>query len=211
LAEALTREQLVTGEPQPLQLLKLAMRIGIVPDLSEVRMGGLPKVLVLPGSLAEKAGIRSGDRITALDGRAVERIEDVLAGWGQLKLDDGLGLTLLREGKQIEVDLAGDLPRVLKRVGLVPDLSELGQNQPPSVQVLPGSPAEKAGIRSGDRITSLNGRTVKRSEDVLLLWGQLKLDHGLTLTLLREGKQVVVTVPTSLLKDLLDSPDQDTP
>ncbi len=103
------------------------------------------------------------------------------------------------------------LLRLAKGFGIVPDLSELGKDQPPKVEVLPGSLAEKAGIRSGDRITALNGRTVKRIEDVPAVWSQLNLLGGLRLSLLREGEQVEVNLLAELLKRAIGSSDQDTP
>jgi hypothetical protein len=98
-------------------------------------------------------------------------------------------------------DAQQSLLRFLARLGVVPDLSELGKDRPPKVHVLPGSRAEKAGIRSGDRITALKGRAVKRIDDVLLLWSQLDLAGGLRLSLLREGKQVEVKLPDDVLRD----------
>lgn len=103
------------------------------------------------------------------------------------------------------------LLRLAKGFGIVPDLSELGKDQPPKVEVLPGSLAEKAGIRSGDRITAFNGRTVKRIEDVPAVWSQLNLLGGLRLSLLREGQQVELNLLAELLKRSIGSSDQDTP
>ena len=106
LEQAMAREQLMIEDPKLLGLLQLVKLAGIVPDLSEVGMDQPPKVEVLPGSLAEKAGIRSGDRITALNGQTVKRIEDVPAVWSQLTLHGGLRLSLQRDGSQVELTLA---------------------------------------------------------------------------------------------------------
>jgi hypothetical protein len=101
--------------------------------------------------------------------------------------------------------------RLVGRIGLVPDLEELRQRQPlkpPKVYVLPGSAAEKAGIRSGDRITALNGRLVEQGKDIEELWERLSWDDalarsividGLRLSLLREGTQVEATLTRDLL------------
>jgi hypothetical protein len=64
LEEAIARDPLMAKDPSLLALLQLIKSIGIVPDLSEVGMDQPPKVEVLPGSPAEWAGLRSGDRIT---------------------------------------------------------------------------------------------------------------------------------------------------
>ncbi|MHC4406499.1 MAG: PDZ domain-containing protein [Planctomycetota bacterium] len=109
MEEAIGREQLMIHDPKLLELLELVKLAGIVPDLSEVGMGQPPKVDVLPGSLAEKAGIRSGDRITALNGQAIERIEDVPAVCGRLSLDVGFRVSVMRDGEQVEVSLLAEL------------------------------------------------------------------------------------------------------
>ncbi|MHC4406820.1 MAG: PDZ domain-containing protein, partial [Planctomycetota bacterium] len=102
----------------PQKLLQLAMRIGIVPDFSEAGEDRPPKLQVLSGSPAEKAGIRSGDRVTAINGRPVKRIEEAVVLLSRLLSDDALGrslvvdglrLSLLREGKQVEAKLTSDL------------------------------------------------------------------------------------------------------
>ena len=106
LEQAIARQQLMIEDLKLLGLLQLVKLVGIVPDLSEVGMDQPPKVEILPGSLAEKAGIRSGDRITALNGQTVKRVEDVPAVWSQLTLHGGLRLSLQRDGSQVEVTLA---------------------------------------------------------------------------------------------------------
>ncbi|MHC4179598.1 MAG: PDZ domain-containing protein [Planctomycetota bacterium] len=58
-------------------LAPLVRQMGIVPFSLRNEL----KVRVLPGSAAEKAGIRTGDRITALSGLNVKRVEDVAALW----------------------------------------------------------------------------------------------------------------------------------
>jgi len=86
------------------------------------------------------------------------------------------------------------------RIGVVPDLSQLGRDQPPTVMVLPGNAADKAGMRSGDRIIALNGRPIKRMEDVPGIWSQLNFDKGLRLSLMRDGKPVEATLPAELFQ-----------
>ncbi len=108
-------------------------------------------------------------------------------------------------------DNAQKLLLLAGRIGIVPDLSEVGKDLPPKVQVLPGSPAEKAGIRSGDRITALNGRPVKRIEDVLVLWSRLKFDKGLRVSLVREGEQLEATLPADLFQGPSRTSNQDAP
>ncbi|MHC4399983.1 MAG: PDZ domain-containing protein [Planctomycetota bacterium] len=95
-----------------------------------------------------------------------------------------------------------DLLRLAEKIGIVPSIDALQDGQVLEIEALPNSPAEKAGIRYGDRITAINGRPVKRIEDVLRLCGQLELDTGLRLSLLRDGRQVEVKLTSDLLPGL---------
>jgi S1-C subfamily serine protease len=75
---------------------------------------------VQPGSLADTAGLRAGsktdtlngqrvtlggDVITALNGQPVSSIEELKAGLAQLTAGDELSLTILRDGKEVQVSI----------------------------------------------------------------------------------------------------------
>jgi Do/DeqQ family serine protease len=60
-------------------------------------------------------------------------------------------------------------------------------------QVVEGSAAEKAGIRAGDVITSVNNRTVKTGAELRNAIGLLRVGDKVEVTLLREGKPRRVT------------------
>lgn len=109
--------QVKSADENSHNVLQLAKRIGIVPSIDALDGRGL-EIEALPNSPAEKAGIRSGDRIAALNGHAVKQVEDIVAIWGRLTSDDalqrsvvvdGLRLSLLREGKRVEARLTSDL------------------------------------------------------------------------------------------------------
>ena len=55
-------------------------------------------------------------------------------------------------------------------------------------QVIPGSPAEKAGVRTGDVITGIAGRSVKSNADLRNAIGLLRVGDGVTIDLLRDGQ-----------------------
>lgn len=185
--------------------------------------------------------MRTGDQITALSGVKVERIENVATLWALLPyyakvkptvLDEGVTLTILRDGKQIEVKLASDVLRwssspsaqngddvqkwlaMFRQIGFEPDSDKPALSSVLRVRVLPGSAAEKAGIRSGDRITALNDDEVKRLQDVvnLLAWVQVDdqtqqslADEEVRVTISREGSQVEVKLPGNVVVAALPS------
>ncbi len=64
-------------------------------------------------------------------------------------------------------------------------------------QVVDGSPAEKAGIRTGDVITSVNGQPVKSNGELRNAIGLLRVGDKVEVGLLRDGKPLRVTAVIS--------------
>ena len=60
-------------------------------------------------------------------------------------------------------------------------------------QVVEGSPAEQAGIRTGDVITSVNGQPVKSNSELRNTIGLLRVGDKVEIGLLRDGKPLRVT------------------
>jgi len=56
-------------------------------------------------------------------------------------------------------------------------------------QVIAGSPAERAGVRSGDVITSIAGHRVESNADLRNAIGLLRVGDGVTIDLLRDGRR----------------------
>ncbi len=60
-------------------------------------------------------------------------------------------------------------------------------------QVVDGSPAEKAGIHTGDVITSVNGQSVKSNSELRNSIGLMRVGDKVEIGLLRDGKPLKVT------------------
>src|ERR1700758_5459887 len=60
-------------------------------------------------------------------------------------------------------------------------------------QVVEGSPADKAGIRAGDVITSVNGQPVKSNSELRNAIGLLRVGDRMDIGLVRDGKPLRVT------------------
>jgi serine protease Do/serine protease DegQ len=74
-------------------------------------------------------------------------------------------------------------------------------------QVVEGSPAAKAGIRSGDVITSVNGQAVKSNSELRNAIGLLRVGDRVEVGLVRDGKPVRVTaVIADTSAELTDGP-----
>lgn len=71
-------------------------------------------------------------------------------------------------------------------------------------QVVEGSAAEKAGIHTGDVITSVNGQAVKSNSELRNAIGLMRVGDKVSIGLLRDGKPLRLT---AVLSDTIDSPE----
>jgi aminopeptidase YwaD len=80
------------------------IRVGFVPDMAAegpgARIGGTS-----PGSPAEKAGFREGDRITEFNGRKVSDLETLNAAMMTAKPGDKVKVVFLRDGREMTLEL----------------------------------------------------------------------------------------------------------
>jgi Do/DeqQ family serine protease len=80
---------------------------------------------------------------------------------------------------------------------VTPDIAQLyGLGDTPGAlvsQVVEGSPADKAGIRTGDVITSVNGQNVKSNTELRNAIGMLRVGDKVDVGLVRDGKPRRVT------------------
>lgn len=67
--------------------------------------------------------------------------------------------------------------------------------------VFKGDPADKAGIKIGDIITEINGKTVKDTHDLLLTIATLHVGQKITLKAIRDGKEMSFQVTVTERKE----------
>ena len=77
---------------------------GSVPDFTYTGKG-VKIGSVIEGSAGEKAGLKAGDVITAIDGKKVNNLKEYSVALKNYKPDDIVRLTILREGKEVVVPL----------------------------------------------------------------------------------------------------------
>jgi len=133
---------------------------------------------VTPGSTAEQSGLQKGDRIIAFD----DQKNPTWSYWRDrviTNLGEDIPLTVDRNGQIVQLKLR---PRVethgKEQVGVVdlePPLSYIGV-----AQVMKNTPAERAGLQVGDKITAVNGAPVTG-------WHQFRRT-------IQEGRTVALTV-----------------
>ena len=84
---------------------------------------------------------------------------------------------------QLGINVYAVTPQVARSLGLHKATGGLVS------QVIPGSPAQKAGLEAGDVITGIAGRSVKSNADLRNAIGLLRVGDGVTIDLLRDGRR----------------------
>ncbi len=133
-------------------------------DLPEGTQGALVSQVV-DGSAAEKAGVKAGDVITAVNGRPVKDAGSLRNSIGLISIGEKVDLSLLREGKPRRVTAVvseRDATAEAKAAGTHPGLEGAdiidSQNGVLIRSVAEGSPAAQRGLRANDVILAV-GRT----------------------------------------------------
>jgi serine protease Do len=133
---------------------------------SRDQINGEPVIAsVRQGSPAARVGIVPGDRLIAIDGRHVARIADARHATGPKRAGDTVSIALERkdaDGKASRIEttatLVSEMPPWRRAVlGIVAATNEEAAEPGPVriAWVLPGSPAERAGLLAGDEIESI--------------------------------------------------------
>ncbi len=132
---------------------------------------------------AAKAGIKSGDVILEVDGKGVKGPKELARIIAGFEPRETVALTVFRDGEKQKIEVTlGSLPGEKKQAALQPEksasdenpvsLEDFGLEIIPSDQgvqiadVMGGSPAAEKGLRPGDVIVSVNGRSTETVADV---------------------------------------------
>ena len=173
----------------PAANLVTAYVVMVVMCMHGVTQPDFPNVLgkLEASTAAYRAGLRPGDRITALNGRAVHTWHDIESAAEARKADAPLVFSLLRSGTPEQVNAPAGEARAV--------LGDLEPESFPAVvgNVSTGMPAYRGGVKEGDHILAVDGHAVERFEDI----GQQlrgKVDQPVKLTMLRAGRRFETTV-----------------
>lgn len=150
-----------------------------------------------PNTPAASAGFERGDHVLSVDGRSVNTWRDLSLTLARRLGETGkIEFTVLREGTErrltLEVErwLAGESePNPMANLGLHP-------RQPGPAQigrVMPDSPAEKAGLKPGDKIIRADGQAIENWVDLVILI-QLNGGRPLEMEVRRDGERLSLTV-----------------
>ena len=98
-------------QPQPQQGAQRSgfrVRIGLIPSYSE--QDGVLLEGVAPGSPAEQAGLKAGDRIIAVMGQRIRNIEELTSLYDKMEPGKPVEFTIIREGKELKLQVTPAAP-----------------------------------------------------------------------------------------------------
>jgi regulator of sigma E protease len=140
------------------------------------------------GSAGEAAGIQPGDEIVAVDGKPVERWQEI-AFTVMTSIGKPLAFELERAGQKVATTVtpvkpadfefgdAGIYPKILPRIG----------------EVVAGSPAEQAGFQPGDELFSVDGRPLA-SPGEFVAYVEERTGQTIQVALNRKGERLEIGV-----------------
>ena len=162
---------------------------------------------VAPGSAAEKAGLKAGDVITAVDGQSVQVAGDVSSRIGLARPGERMKLSVWRDKsrselavtlgraepqrKQAAAEAEGGTLGLAVRPLERDELRRAGLDHGLLVEQVSG-PAQLAGVQPGDVLLALNGKPVQRIEQVREALRTKPASVALLVS--REGQQIFVPV-----------------
>lgn len=166
--------------------------------------GGAEVTAVTGGMPADKAGIRVGDIVVRMGGQKVENWAGLIAMIRGAGANDKVVFSVKRGDETLDLE-----------VQLVPRAEALGEQAPskgtgkpelgisasrPAEQgveiggVKPGSPAELAGLASGEILLKIDDVEIKQQRDIDNLVKSKKIGDRVVLLLLRDGKETTLEV-----------------
>ena len=193
----------------------LGAYIGNLPDdlADDLNLEGIRGAFVsniFKDSPADKAGIRPGDYVTALDGISIDNANQLLQLVGALRPGEKARFDLIREGSAMSLtariaarDEESEISKQASRVWPGLYITDVDQDVRKSLElpasrsgvvvvaVEQGSASAVAGLRQGDMIESINGRNVKNVADFYSLIGTKK-NKELSFRIFRQGVELVV-------------------
>ncbi|MBC8052247.1 MAG: RIP metalloprotease RseP [Sphingobacteriaceae bacterium] len=141
---------------------------------------------IVPGKVGNEIGLKTGDKIVAINGKKVERFNEILSS----KVLLGSELSVERNGELKNVTIPGDAIELISDYGIGEFITPRRLLNKID-EVTPGSNAEKAGLKPGDSIVAVNNQPVKFHDEFQSLMRANK-NKAVNVTLLRNNRPLTV-------------------
>lgn len=173
--------------PNP-NIFSLDKTLGEIKGVQPLARGNV--VGVLPNSLVEKSGFKTGDEIIEINSKKITKWSDLETA---LKAESALNFVVERE-----VTVEGSSERTKSKLNLTlastTDLTteKAGFEQPDLFldQVVKDSPAEKAELKRFDKIVSIDAEPITKWEQVLNKIKSFDGKDALTIKIIRDGSEI---------------------
>lgn len=172
-------------------------------------MAGIAPVIgeVVPGSIAAKAGLEAGQEIIAVDGKPTPTLQQLQERLVNRIGDSGeIRFTVSYPDSQVEYTSVGtldqwmgdsDSPELLNGIGIAPYRPSA---LPIAGEIVPDSPAERAGLKVGDRIVSADGQPIP-SWRAWLTFLQERPGETISVAVERDGENLVTETTLDSVAD----------
>ncbi|MEC3906431.1 RIP metalloprotease RseP [Tamlana sp. 2201CG12-4] len=145
--------------------------------------------LLIESTVANKAGLLTGDKILAVDGETIETFSEISE-----KVLFGKEILIERDGKQSTVNMPEDF---LAQLMDAKEKGFISLRQPFVVVQVPDTSYNKSsGLKAGDIIIGMNGNTTKYADEVKLALETYK-GQQVTATVKRDDNEITVPLEVS--------------
>lgn len=159
---------------------------------------------IVPGTVAYESGLHSGQEIVAVNGEKTPTWQAVIeAVMPKLMLGEPVQLTVFEGGLTLDktlssaaLDTRKSPEELVKQLGLKVYRPRIA---PIIDKVLPGSVAEQAGLRSGDRVVQAAGQPINDWEEVVRIVSEHP-GKPLQLLIARDGKSLEIELRPSTVE-----------
>ncbi len=145
--------------------------------------------------LAKSIGLQTGDKIVKVNGKEITDFNEIRSS--EVMLGDNSTYTVERNGNRVDIDIPNDLADKLIDSKGGPSEPFVAPIEPFKVgELAPGQPAEKAGLKTGDFITSVNNVPIQYYHQFVDAMKSLK-NKQITLGINRNGTPLTLTMTTT--------------
>ena len=134
--------------------------IGLTNGEQKVPIESISGIYVADSSLVHDVGFRTGDKPIAVNGERVQYFRDLVSPTQLTK--STLAYTVLRDGREVSITMPDSLLDQIGDRGFIGGDNILIASRLGKIQE--GSPAEKAGLKEGDKIIAVNKEPVRYSQ-----------------------------------------------
>lgn len=144
----------------------------------------IPGIYVQEETVASQIGLQTGDQIIGINGKEVDYFNQLFSP--SALTDRDLSFLVRRDHELVTISTPPDFLDLINREG---GFIDLNHTLPAGIsRVMPGTPAEQAGLQDGDMIISANGEPVQFWVEIVNI---IQNSEGETLLGVKRGDQVV--------------------